>query len=77
MKKLFILLVLILAFTNVTSCGEAKPPERDYQVKTEFEFQSFKISIVGLILTVRYFQILVTFVFVPYKMIKMKESKYE
>lgn len=38
MKKLFILLVLILAFTNVTSCGEAKPPERDYQVKTEFEF---------------------------------------
>ena len=77
MKKLFILLVLILAFTNVTSCGVAKPPERDNQIKTEFEFQSFKISIVGLILTVRYFQILVTFVFVPYKMIKMKESKYE
>ena len=38
MKKLFILLVLILAFTNVTSCGGAKPPERDNEVKTEFEF---------------------------------------
>lgn len=92
MKKLFVLLVSILAFTNVTSCGGPRPSESDNQVKitatekttttettkaTEFDFQSFKISIVGLILTVRYFQILVTFVFVSYKMIKMKESKYE
>ena len=53
MKKLFILLVLILAFTNVTSCGGPRPSESDNQVKitatekttptettkaTEFEF---------------------------------------
>ena len=81
MKKLFILLVSILASTNVNSCDEPRRSESDNQVKitatektttektttkaTEFPFQNFKNSIVGLILTKRYSKTKATNFFVP------------